>query len=541
MTKDRRRGFESLRGISHTAARSMRLPVRAPGALARWVALGVALWSLECGGGAASAPDGGNADSSTTNTRDARVDTGEASDARRDEGVATDARADTGDAAAKLKGAIQKGPFILGSSVQISAIDDAGSPTGTTFNTSTTDDPGDFTVSFAYRGYVDIQGSGFYYDEVTGALSAAPIVLHALYDVTTGGPQSAYVNIVTHLAHDRAVKLMAGGMTLAASEGQAESELVAALGIGGTAFAPGGVGVSLNELGTNDDSNAYLFAVSAIMVETVIQEGGTSSLDAQLQELIDTIASDLVAHGTLPGSVTSEILAAQEALDVDLTMDLFADRLKSIGSSATAANLDRAVDSDGDGDRNTVDTCPLVANPDQSVIPSGVLCAVTRHTTFLPQTWAATPIVADFENTGHAAAILQLFTGYALALGDGSGRFAAPVLLSLPSGFLPSLAYDINKDGKPDLVGWSVGATGWIPGDGAGHFGALVPFTSVDAGSPSLRGSRLGTSTAIRSRMSRGSGREGSSWSYSRRRRASSVRRSFRPLRLAATASLRTT
>jgi hypothetical protein len=99
------------------------------------------------------------------------------------------------DGPALVTGSVQKGPFTLGSSVTVSAIDGTGTPTGQVFNTQTSDDLGDFAVSFAYRGNVDMQAQGFYYDELTGALSSAPIVLRALYEVTNGGPQGAYINV----------------------------------------------------------------------------------------------------------------------------------------------------------------------------------------------------------------------------------------------------------------------------------------------------------------------------------------------------------
>ncbi len=51
---------------------------------------------------------------------------GSTSDAGTDSEGASDAPADTGNAVATLNGAVQKGPFVLGSSVQLSAIDSSG-------------------------------------------------------------------------------------------------------------------------------------------------------------------------------------------------------------------------------------------------------------------------------------------------------------------------------------------------------------------------------------------------------------------------------
>jgi hypothetical protein len=409
-------------------------------------------------------------------------------------GDAADDRADFADVIAPndgpavLRGVVQKGPFVLGSTVTLSAIDTSGTPTGQVFTTQTTTDIGDFNITFAYRGNVDIEAQGFYYDEVTGALSGAPVVLRALYDITNGGAQGAYVNVVTHLAHDRALNLMGdGGLGLSSAESQAEAELVAALGIGGYQFQPGAPGIGLNEVGGNTDANAYVFAISAVLVKAASQAADAGAVDAQLQELLDTIASDLAKDGQVAPNLVAEVRTAEQALDVDLAMDLLTSRLQAIGSNAIPADLNRAIDTDGDGYRNSVDTCPLVANPDQAQIPTGVVCKVTRHTTFLASGEPSDgekfcSVLGDFENTSHLAVLgcglggAQASAG--LAIGDGTGRFFAPLPVQLDTSdasagvFVPVAVVDVNKDGNLDLVNEG----GWAAGDGKGHFAPPILF-----------------------------------------------------------------
>ena len=62
----------------------------------------------------------------------------------------------------QLAGAVQKGPFVLGSTVQVATVDASGNPTGQVFPTQTSDDLGDFSLTFTHQGNVSIEGSGFY-------------------------------------------------------------------------------------------------------------------------------------------------------------------------------------------------------------------------------------------------------------------------------------------------------------------------------------------------------------------------------------------
>ena len=89
-------------------------------------------------------------------------------------GVACGGPDDSGEGVV-LEGGVEKGPFVLGSSVAVSSIDASANPLGDVFNTSTLDDLGRFRLTIDYEGPAALEATGFHYNEVTGALSTAPL------------------------------------------------------------------------------------------------------------------------------------------------------------------------------------------------------------------------------------------------------------------------------------------------------------------------------------------------------------------------------
>src|SRR5436853_1887193 len=225
----------------------------------------------------------------------------------------------SGSSGVSLSGAVEKGPFVVGSSVNVAALTATLDPTGQVFTTQTVDDSGRFAIAFdEVDGPIAIEGTGFYYNEVTGALSTAPITLRALDTTTGGGSHDAFVNLVTHLAFQRAKILVDQGMAVEDAEAGAEAELRAALHIGPIGFDPGVPGIEMTILGGDSDANAYVFAVSAVLAQAAVARGGP--IDAALQELINTLGLDLADDGTLSPGNTDALLAAQQALDPELVM-----------------------------------------------------------------------------------------------------------------------------------------------------------------------------------------------------------------------------
>lgn len=312
--------------------------------------------------------DGGNIDAGVGLDASSGVDAAVSTDSggpALDAGGDPDAPPFDGGDGVMLSGAVEKGPFVTGSGISVGVLSATTlAPTGVAYATSTRSDLGEFEVTLATTQPIQIEGDGFYYNEATGMLSASRIVLRALYVPGAEPIQSAYVNMVTHVTHERVRQLVGSGAAFEAAVEQAERELRDGLGITTGSFDVDRRGVELSVAGGDDDANAYLFGVSAVLAFTASART-SGSVDANLQELINTLTLDL-RDGTLAASVIAEIHAALLTLPTTHVEQLFATRLASIASTASVPDLDRVLDQDRDGLANADDNCPLNANADQA-------------------------------------------------------------------------------------------------------------------------------------------------------------------------------
>jgi hypothetical protein len=268
------------------------------------------------------------------------------------------------DSRVQLAGTVEKGPFIRGTSISVSELDDALAPTGRVFNTQTDSDRGDFSVDVEAAGVASLEANGFFYNEVSGTLSDAPLTLRAYAPVGVAGDQTVTVNLVTHLSYQRLAALVEDGAAYETGRETAEEELRAGLAIGLPDFEPGEPGTSMTLLGGDSDANAYLFAVGTVVTVAAARREGP--LDANLQEILNTIGADLGDDGALDPALVDEIRSAQLFVDTADVEDKLVARLVQIGSEAAVPDLDRILDQDGDGLVNIDDDCPTTSNPDQA-------------------------------------------------------------------------------------------------------------------------------------------------------------------------------
>jgi hypothetical protein len=200
-----------------------------------------------------------------------------------------------------VDGYIQKGPFISGSTIIIQVLDDGFNPTGVTYQTTTNDDFGSFALgNYIQSRYIEIIATGFYFNEVSGALSDAAITLRAIADLSM--EDRVNVNLLTTLEKNRIIHLIKNeNKSFVDAREQAEKEVLGIFNIAGTDI------LSFNQLdlSSGNQGDAILLAISAIFQ-------GNNSV-AELSELLSKINLDIEKDGILNNSMYAATLKESSA------------------------------------------------------------------------------------------------------------------------------------------------------------------------------------------------------------------------------------
>ena len=191
-----------------------------------------------------------------------------------------------------LTGKVQKGPFVEGTDVIIFSLDDLFSQTGVVFKTSIVDKHGAFEkrdMNLSSQ-FVELVATGYYYNEVKGELSSAPLSLSAIADISSS--DNVNVNILTTLERERILYLIANGSNFQDAKKQAHREVLAVFGM-----SPSQVG---DAVGLELEGDARLLVISAIV------QGLRTT--AEVTQLLANIASDIREDGSLDNMATASVL-----------------------------------------------------------------------------------------------------------------------------------------------------------------------------------------------------------------------------------------
>ena len=111
-----------------------------------------------------------------------------------------------------LRGYVQKGQLLKGSSLTAFSLNPNMASTGESFPSSIKDDLGSFSLSMtSHAPFYELKAEGYYFNENTGEISEAPIYLSAL---VSSSQKDVNVNVLTTLTNGRIKKLIGEGKTL---------------------------------------------------------------------------------------------------------------------------------------------------------------------------------------------------------------------------------------------------------------------------------------------------------------------------------------
>lgn len=232
----------------------------------------------------------------------------------------------------KVTGHVQKGPYINGTAISMFELNESLEQTGKIFTTEISNNIGSFEINNVSltTSYVEFSASGYYFDEVKGILSIAPLTLFALSDITD--ISTVNVNILTHLEKIRVEHLVKQDKTLSEAKNIALKEILAIFD-----FSLTGLDKSETlDISVNSEGNAILLAISIIL------QGNRSVGD--LTELLANITNDIREDGILNNSgIMSNLRNSTKELSLTTIRTNLQNRYQELGISASIPDFEKYI------------------------------------------------------------------------------------------------------------------------------------------------------------------------------------------------------
>lgn len=231
-----------------------------------------------------------------------------------------------------LSGFVQKGPFINGTSITVSELDESLVQTGNAFNTQIVDNSGSFELrDLALSSpFVQIKAEGFYFDEVMGEKSSAQLTLFALSDISS--KDQINVNVLTHLEKGRVEFLIGQSVEFNQAKDSAQHELLSAFGLDNQNIENS----EELDISVNNSGNATLIAISIILQ--------ANNSVADLTELLADINTDFRQDGMINSeSIKSELFNTTQNLDLEEIRTNLEIRYSELGLSTTIPDFESLI------------------------------------------------------------------------------------------------------------------------------------------------------------------------------------------------------
>ncbi len=224
----------------------------------------------------------------------------------------------------EITGAVQKGPFLNGTAMDVYELDADITPTGKSFASQIMDNSGLFELNnlSLISPFIQIKANGYYFNEITGKNSNSPITLYALADITN--KNSVNVNILSHLAKSRVEYLIQNeSKSFSEANFQAKQEVLNIFSIQKSDI----IDFDMLDISKDGDNNAILLAIS------LITQGYRS--EPELSDLLANINTDIRQDGVLNNSSLGSLLINDARLfDLTAIRKTLEGRYKDLGITA---------------------------------------------------------------------------------------------------------------------------------------------------------------------------------------------------------------
>ncbi len=238
-----------------------------------------------------------------------------------------------------VQGKVEKGPFISGSEISIQPMDSKLQVLGSMFNTSITDDLGNFVLGSKEFStpYAEFMANGYFFNEVKGELSNGTLTLRALVDLNDN--TTVNVNVLTHLKYARIKNLVASGKRFDEANTQAQKELLNAFGLGSYSNKE----VSSFSIIAGTDESAALIAISSLLL--------MDRTEAALTEYLSKLSTNFGENGYFTDEMKTQISSDKKKLAKylnDIKQNII-ERYKNLGIDVNVSELSHFIDWNNDG------------------------------------------------------------------------------------------------------------------------------------------------------------------------------------------------
>jgi len=256
-------------------------------------------------------------------------------------------------------GAVHKGPLVIGSTVTVNLLSSDAVNTDSTINTNTEDDLGRFSFSLnKEQTLLELSGSGYYRNEITGELSQGTITLRSVTEISEEENQIVYVNILTHITSQRIRNLIKDeGLKFDDARNQAEIEFLIAFSVVVPNTAENDfISLSIFDDGVSSGSS-YLLAVSSILYQYALNQSNSNSTatDAELTLFVNKLEGDFGENGIIDDTIILESLRATiPEIDPVIVSNNIDDWINGI-TGYKKVDINEYLDTDLDGIFNIID------------------------------------------------------------------------------------------------------------------------------------------------------------------------------------------